>query len=63
MIFNIAQLDANQLDAVRALEGQTGKTIIALQGIEASMATLTNEELRTLRGVEERLGLTLVAVD
>jgi hypothetical protein len=63
MIFSIAQLTSDQLHSIRDLEEQTGHCIVALRSLPGEPAEISDEELSRLRGVEEDLGLTLVAVN
>jgi hypothetical protein len=63
MIYNIAQLSADQLRALQSFESETGKTLIALSGIEAVPAPLSADEVTRIQNLEKDLGLTLVAVD
>jgi hypothetical protein len=63
MIYNIAQLSADQLRALQSFESETGKTLIALSGIEAAPAPLSADEVTRVQTLEKDLGLTLVAVD
>lgn len=62
LIYNIAQLSAHQLRALQSFETDTGRTVIALSGIEAEAAPLSDDEIRRIQALEKDLGLTLVAV-
>ena len=44
MLFSLAQIDADTLAEIQSLERDTGKTIVAFQGIDATPATLEAEE-------------------
>jgi hypothetical protein len=63
MIYNIAQLSADQLRALQSFETDTGHTLIALSGIEADPAPLNDDEVARVQTLEKDLDLTLVAVD
>ena len=63
MIFSYALLTAEQLHAVQALERELGTTIVAFEGTDVSMRSLSPEALDRLRQEEQRTGLTLVAVE
>jgi hypothetical protein len=45
-----------------SIETDTGRTVIALSGIEAEAAPLSDDEIRRIQALEKDLGLTLVAV-
>lgn len=62
MIYNIAQLSADQLRALQSFEVETGRTVIALSGIQAEPAPLDEQEVARIQALEKDLGLTLVAV-
>ena len=63
MIFSIAQLDADTLTEIQSVERETGKTIVAFQGFEATPATLDTKALDSIQALERKLGLSLVAVE
>ena len=63
MIFSYALLTAEQVHAVQALERELGTTIVAFEGTDVSMRSLSPEALDRLRQEEQRTGLTLVAVE
>ncbi len=63
MVYNIAMLSADQLRALQSFESNTGRTVIALSGIEAEPASLTEAEVSQIQALEKDLDLTLVAVN
>lgn len=63
MIYNIAQLSADQLRSLQSLEEQTGRTIVAFQTLPGEPAHLNDDDLTLLQAAEEEMGLTLVAVE
>jgi hypothetical protein len=63
VIFNLAQLNADQLHSLQSLEEQTGRTILAFQTLPGEPAELSADDLARLQAAEKDLGLTLVAVD
>ncbi len=63
MVYNIAMLSADQLRALQSFESNTGRTVIALSGIEAEPASLTEAEVSQIQALEKDLVLTLVAVN
>lgn len=62
MLYSLAKLNTPELEAIKSLEGKTGKTLLAFKSYDARIAELKPEELAQIRQVEERLGLSLVAV-
>ena len=63
MVYNIDMLSADQLRALQSFESSTGRTVIALSGIEAEPAALSEAEVAQIQALEKDLGLTLVAVN
>lgn len=62
MLCSIAELEFGGIEAVRSLEQKLGKMILALKCHEIKPDTITEEELAQLQELEERLGITLVAI-
>ncbi len=62
MLYPIATLEADKLDAVRELENEIGSPVVALSALEASSATLSKDKLAKLQTLEEELDVILVAV-
>lgn len=56
----IAELDANGLERLRALENELGSTIIAYRP-ESPFTPLDGEQLRRLQELERELGVVLLA--
>ena len=63
MLYSYAWLTVDQLKAVRRLEEELGRTVVAFQGQNIETCSLTPEQLERLQQEEESLGLVLVAVD
>ncbi len=61
-LYSLAGLGNDQLQQIKSLEKQLGKTIIALKGHETNLAELSTEQLAMLKQSEGKLGLTLIAV-
>lgn len=62
MMCSLARLDNDTIEAVKSLEKDIGKTILAYSCGEANPAALQDEELNKIKEVETKLGLALVAV-
>ena len=62
MLCSIAELEFAGIEAVRTLEEKLGKMILALKCHEVKPETITDEELSQLQELEEKLGITLVAI-
>jgi len=64
MLCSIGKIEEKQLDEIRSLEEELGKTILAFQcGGETKPAALDEKQLQRIRDLEEKLHLTLVAVE
>jgi hypothetical protein len=64
MLCTLEKIEQEKLDAVKALERELGKTLLAFHcSGEAKPADLTQKELERIREVEDKLNLALVAVD
>ena len=62
MLYPIATLEADKLDAVRELENEIGSPIVALSAVEAGSANLSKDKLEKLQSLEDELNVVLVAV-
>ncbi|MES0826371.1 hypothetical protein [Ruegeria sp. SCP11] len=62
MLYPIATLEADKLDAVRALEKEIGSPVVALAAVDTDSATLPKEDLQKLQALEDELNVVLVAV-
>lgn len=63
MIYDLAQMTADQLRKLQALERETGRTLIAFRSLPAEPAAISETELSRIQALERDLGLTLVAVE
>lgn len=62
-MFAFAKLDANQLEALRDFESQTGVRLLALADVPVEPAHIDEGTLGELKRLEDNLGITLVAVE
>lgn len=62
MLCKLADLNEEQLKAVREFEEDSGKTLLAYSCRDFSMAKVDEDELRKLKNLEDKLCLQLVAV-
>ncbi len=62
MLYPLAALEADKLDAVRALEQEIGQPVVALAPVEANTASLPEDQLRKLQELEDELNVVLVAL-
>lgn len=62
MLCSLASLDRSKIEAVEALEKKIGKTLLAYSCKEFGIASVKDDELKEIRDLEARLGLSLVAV-
>lgn len=63
MLCSLSNLDDRDLDRIRTLENEMGKTLLAYSCHRASPSDLADGELDKIRSLEKDLGLALVAVD
>ncbi|WP_291730720.1 hypothetical protein [Leisingera sp. F5] len=62
MLYPLASLEADKLDAIKSLEKDIGSPVVALAGVEANTAALPEDQLKKLQELEEELGVVLVAM-
>lgn len=62
MLYPLASLEAEKLNAIQDLEKSIGAPIVALAEIDAQSAELPQDKLQKLKALEEELGVVLVAV-
>ena len=64
MLCGLGKLKKRELDEVASLENELGKTILAFRCYaDVNPAELTDAELDRIREVEDKLKLSLVAVE
>ncbi|GAB4346824.1 MAG: hypothetical protein Kow0099_28390 [Candidatus Abyssubacteria bacterium] len=64
MLCTLGKLDERDLQQLKALEQELGKTILAFScASETKPANVSEDELSRIRGLERKLGLSLVAVE
>jgi hypothetical protein len=56
----IAQLDAAQVERIRALEKEIGGVVVALEPAQ-QLANLSGEQVQRLQAVEQQMGVVLLA--
>jgi hypothetical protein len=62
MLSSLSKLTAVQIEEIRALEKELGKTLLSFSSYDVLSDDLTGEELRKVKALEERLGTMLIAV-
>ncbi|MFY2825492.1 hypothetical protein [Ruegeria sp. MALMAid1280] len=62
MLYPLATLEADKLNAVQALEQEIGRPVVALAAVEADTANLPKDDLKKLQALEDELDVVLVAV-
>ncbi|MDP5219296.1 hypothetical protein Q5Y75_18905 [Ruegeria sp. 2205SS24-7] len=62
MLYPLATLEADKLNAIQNLEKEIGSPVVALAGIDANTANLTDDKLKKLQDLENELDVVLVAV-
>ncbi len=62
MLSSLSKLSSEQLQEIRELERETGKTLLSYSSYDVVTDNLTEEELGKVRELERRIGTALVAV-
>lgn len=62
MLYPFATLEADKLNAVRKLEQEIGRPVVALAAVDADTASLPKDDLKKLQALEGELDVVLVAV-
>lgn len=62
MFYSFASIDDDKLEALRALEKDIGRQLVALREVDLPAARLGHGDLDRIRNLEERLGVVLLAV-
>ncbi|MEX3009261.1 hypothetical protein [Hoeflea sp. TYP-13] len=62
MLYSLATLETDKLNAIQNLEKEIGGPVVALAGVEAETAALPKDQLKKLQDLESQLGVVLVAV-
>ncbi len=63
MLYSVAKLESGRVEEIRALEKEIGKTLVAFSGHDIKTCELSEDHLSKLKGLEEKTGLALVAVN
>jgi len=62
MLYPIAALEDDKLNAIQALEKEIGGPVVALSELDTKSAELGEDKLKKLQKLEKELGVVLVAV-
>lgn len=62
MLYPIASLEDDKLNAIQALENEIGGPVVALAELQTNTADLAREKLEKLQELEQELGVVLVAM-
>jgi hypothetical protein len=60
-MFTLSNLDHGKLQQLRDFESQTGVKVLAFSEVEVHPARIDDDVLVNLKGLEKKLGVTLVA--
>ncbi|WP_094228648.1 hypothetical protein [Methanolobus psychrotolerans] len=63
MLWGFSVLKDEQIKAINELESKMNVTLLAFSGLNIKNAELTKEDLMNIKELEEKLGLSLVAVN
>lgn len=62
MLYPIARLEGDKLEAVQKLESEIGSPVVALSALDTDSASLTKDKLKKLQALEDELDVVLVAL-
>jgi hypothetical protein len=62
MLSSLSKLTPAQIEEVKKLEKEIGKTLLSFSSYDVVSDDLTEAELRKLKALEEKMGIALVAV-
>ncbi|NEX12855.1 MAG: hypothetical protein C1942_09270 [Prosthecochloris sp.] len=62
MLSSLSKLSPDELEEIRQLENELGKTLLSYSSYDVVADNLTDDELVRVRQLEERLGTSLVVV-
>jgi len=62
MLSSLSKLTPEQIEEIRGLERQIGKTLLSYSSYDVIAENLTEAELGKVRELEEKIGTVLVAV-
>lgn len=62
MLYSFASIEADKLDAIKAVEQEIGSPLLAMQPVDVNPAPLDSKKLAKLKSLEDELGVVLVAV-
>lgn len=62
MVYAVSKVGDGKLEKIKALEAQTGVTLLALSELDVEPAELGSDALEEIQALEQELGITLVAV-
>ncbi len=63
MVYAVSKVGDSKLGKIKALEEQSGVTLLALSEIDVEPARLADDTLDEIKALEDELGITLVAVN
>ena len=62
MLSSLSRLTTAQIEEIRALERELGKTLLSFSSYDVLAEDLDSAELQKVKSLEEKLGTTLIAV-
>ncbi|NTW50374.1 MAG: hypothetical protein HGB19_11725 [Chlorobiales bacterium] len=62
MLSSLSKLAPEQIEEIKKLEKEIGKTLLSFSKYDVVSDDLTEDELRKLKALEQKMGTTLVAV-
>lgn len=63
MVYTLAKVADDKLDAIQALEEEIGAPLLAMSEVDVQPARLDRGKLSRIQSLEQELGVVLVAVN
>ena len=62
MLYSLAPLDDDQLNDIKAIEKEIGKTLLAFRRFDIKLDDLSEDQVARIQQAEVDLGVSLIAV-
>ncbi|NTV48004.1 MAG: hypothetical protein HGB11_16135 [Chlorobiales bacterium] len=62
MLSSLSKLAPEQIDEIKKLEKEMGKTLLSFSAYDVAFDELTESQLSKLKALEQKMGISLVAV-
>lgn len=62
MLSSLSKLAPDQVDEIKKLEKEIGKTLLSFSSYDVAFDELTESQLTKLKALEQKMGISLIAV-